>query len=211
MKISAYTEKTIASPSYLLLLADPSSDNYKITISNFTGQLTGSYLTSSLAGNTYYLKSNPSGFITTGETGTFLSSSNTGNFIVVNDVRQLNFASGINITGYLGVGKTTVSYPVDVNGNLRASGFFVNCVLVSGNYTGLSTDYIIEQQKENAIITLSSALGLLGKIIVIKNSTSGNIDVVTTSPELLDGGTGTTLSSYNSITIYSNNTNWRII
>jgi hypothetical protein len=80
---------------------------------------------------------------------------------------------------------TTTAYAV------TADDYFVDC---SGTFN----------------VTLPTAVGIAGKIYIVKNSGSGLITVNTTSSQTIDGSLTKTLSQNDSIYLTSNGNNWLI-
>lgn len=78
------------------------------------------------------------------------------------------------------------------------------------NYTMLATDYIIEETGSSKIVTLLTPVGRSGKMVIVKNSSAGICDIQTAAG-LIDGVSDITLSSYDSLTVVSNGTNWLIV
>lgn len=157
MKISQYSEVTANVPSYLVLLADTSTTgNYKMTVSNFTGQMTGAFLSVGSAASTYYPLSNPSGYITSGQTGAFITSGQTGNFIISSQTGSFittgetgSFITSSQTGSFITTGQTGVFlntgtasstyYPLS-----NPSGYTLNSFITGINVltseTGISTD-----------------------------------------------------------------------
>lgn len=79
------------------------------------------------------------------------------------------------------------------------------------NYTLTSSDYCISYTLPNLISTLPTAIGVRGKVYVIDNASTGEHILNTYGTETIQGQLTQTLPSNTSITIISNNANWRII
>ena len=82
---------------------------------------------------------------------------------------------------------------------------------VTANYTVSSIDEIVIQTTSGTTTTLPSAVGFNGRKFTIKNASAGDITIDTTSPETIDGQLTQILSTYNSISVVSNGTNYYII
>lgn len=79
-------------------------------------------------------------------------------------------------------------------------------------YTITNTDSTIDCTTNTFTVTLPTAVGITGKIFVIKNSGSGVITIATTSSQTIDGATTQTLSvQYQSYKVQSNGANWILI
>lgn len=80
------------------------------------------------------------------------------------------------------------------------------------NYTVLSDDYVVEATSGGITLTLPTAVGIQGKILVLKNSSSGTVTIDGDGTETIDGGLTADLETqYESITIISNGSNWVIV
>lgn len=86
----------------------------------------------------------------------------------------------------------------------------------TANYTATSSDGTISVDATSAgvTITLPTAVGISGKIYVIKkvDSSANSVTVATTSSQTIDGSTTYTMGyQWQSITVQSNGSNWLII
>lgn len=81
-------------------------------------------------------------------------------------------------------------------------------VAKTGTYVISATDYTINATANSFTITLPTAVGIAGRIYVIKNSGSGTITVATTSAQTIDGQSSETLSQYDFIQVQSDGANW---
>ncbi len=90
----------------------------------------------------------------------------------------------------------------DVRFNFRA---------VSSNYSMEETDQIIQIETAGIVVTLPSATAVPGKWIPsIKNATSGTVSVNCLGSQTIDSKGTFTLTPDDSISVYSDRTNWRI-
>ena len=80
---------------------------------------------------------------------------------------------------------------------------------VTTTYTALSTDDII-QCNGTFTVSLPTASGISGRIYHIKNVGTGTITIDPDGTETIDGELTQTLNAWESISIYSGGTNWRI-
>lgn len=88
----------------------------------------------------------------------------------------------------------------------------VKYTAISGTYTVTATDCVIDCTANTFTVTLPTAAGIQGQVFTIKNSGTGVITVAAAGGEFIDGRATQTLSvRYESITIISTNTSWRII
>ena len=108
----------------------------------------------------------------------------------------------------------TVTFDIAFSGNILAtvgSPPLSQLIVVNGDYVTVSTDYIVEETAINATVTMITAVGRAGKIQVIKNASVGVINLNCYGSEKIDNSTLVNLTSMESLTLYSNGTNWRII
>ena len=75
-------------------------------------------------------------------------------------------------------------------------------------YTIGDEDYFIDCTSGTFTVTLPTAVGVSGKIYIVKNSGAGTITVGTTSSQTIDGSSTKTLSQYKSFQFQSNGSNW---
>jgi hypothetical protein len=81
---------------------------------------------------------------------------------------------------------------------------------VNSNYTTTLNDYIVNCIS-NVEVTLITAVGNEGLEQVIKNSSSGNVKVKTTSSQTIDNRPFWIILTNNAIRVQSNGSNWIII
>jgi hypothetical protein len=81
----------------------------------------------------------------------------------------------------------------------------------SATYTMLAADYLVECTANTFTITLPTAVGVVGKEYVIKNSGIGTITVDADGAETIDGALTKSLAQYDVIKVMSNGTNWIIV
>ena len=82
---------------------------------------------------------------------------------------------------------------------------------ISNTYTLLDTDYTVNCTSGTFIVYLPTAVGIKGRIYVIKNSGTGTITVDATASETIDGSLTRTLSNGDVIQVTSDGANWKII
>lgn len=75
-------------------------------------------------------------------------------------------------------------------------------------YQVAETDYTVNATSGTFTITLPTAVGITGRLYVIKNSGAGTITVATTSAQTIDGQSTETLNQYDSLMVQSNGANW---
>ena len=81
---------------------------------------------------------------------------------------------------------------------------------ISGTYTVGANDYLINCTANSFTVTLPTAVGIDGKIYIIKNSGSGTITVDANGSETIDGALTVSLKPNDVIQITSDNSNWKI-
>jgi len=107
----------------------------------------------------------------------------------------------------------TVTFPSAQTGTVIAtigSDQAPSYIAVSSNYTTTSEYNIIQATTAGITITVESAVGKTGLEKTINNSSSGDITLLPTGLELLGIYSSITLSTQDSISLYSDGTNWRI-
>lgn len=118
--------------------------------------------------------------------------------------------TGIDVasTGNLLVGTSTDNSKLTVAGSV-AFGY----TFKSADYTATASDYTIDCVSSSMTITLPTAVGIAGRIYVIKNRGSGTtVTVATTSSQTIDGATTYSLAAqYKYVTVQSNGSNWMVI
>jgi hypothetical protein len=81
----------------------------------------------------------------------------------------------------------------------------------TANYTATIADYTIDCTANTFTVTLPTAVGITGRIYVIKNTGTGVITVDGDSTETIDGQLTQTLNQWNTLKIQSTGANWIII
>lgn len=81
----------------------------------------------------------------------------------------------------------------------------------TANYSAASSDYLIDCTTNSFTVTLPTAVGVTGKIYVIKNSGSGTITIATTSSQTIDGASPGTILAGKQIMVQSDGANWKRI
>lgn len=131
---------------------------------------------------------------------------------------DLILTSSLEISGNSGsVGEVLISQGSGlppVWGPQAASGAAIGVyTAVSSAYSiDVNTDYAVDCTSGTFTVTLPTAVGISGRIFVIKNSGTGVISVNTTSGQTIDGAGSLTISTqYASFTVMSTGANWIII
>lgn len=77
---------------------------------------------------------------------------------------------------------------------------------VSVDYTASANDYVINATEDLITISLPTAVGIVGKFYIVKNSSTGVVTV--DSPETIDGQSSLNTNPQESLTILSTNSIW---
>lgn len=90
-----------------------------------------------------------------------------------------------------------------------AGSLAVGYVAKTANYTLTSTDFLVECTANSFTVTLPTAVGIQGRIYIIKNTGAGTITLATTSSQTIDGAApGSLGAGPTQISLLSNNANW---
>jgi hypothetical protein len=101
---------------------------------------------------------------------------------------------------------------VDATGRKwRVKGLTLNYLAASVNYTAITTDGVIEVDTVSVIITLPSCVGIAGKSLFVKNSSVGNITVISDGIETIEGLASKTIATGECFEFSSNGTQWILI
>jgi hypothetical protein len=111
--------------------------------------------------------------------------------------------------GLVQVGSGLSITPAGVLSATNTGTDIINVKLTAVDYTALLTDYYIGATKKDIDITLP--LGVVGKVYIIKNQVSGNIEVKGTSGQKIDTSSDKTLGTEASIIVVFDGTRWNII
>lgn len=130
---------------------------------------------------------------------------------VQNALVDLVVVSGV--YGNVGINTTPSSstYKFDVVGASRFQSIATNLVQKTGAYVITSTDFTVECTSGTFTVTLPTAVGINGRIYVVKNSGAGTITLAADGAETIDGSATQPIASGASIMVQSNNSNWIII
>ena len=113
------------------------------------------------------------------------------------------------------LGNIIYPYVLSVNGgqgNVSVSGSLVRVVIEkTANYDLLDSDDVVNVTSNTVTITLSEVVGVIGRQHTIINSGTGIVTVVGYLGQKINTLDDFTLNQYDSITVVSNNGNWRII
>ena len=82
---------------------------------------------------------------------------------------------------------------------------------INANYSVGVNDYLIDVTGNTINVILPTAVGIEGKIYIVKNSGSGIVTVETTSSQTIDGASSKSLKNNDSIEVISDGGNWIIV
>jgi hypothetical protein len=82
---------------------------------------------------------------------------------------------------------------------------------INANYSVGVNDYLIDVTGNTINVILPTAVGIEGKIYIVKNSGSGIVTVETTSSQTIDGASSKSLKNNDSIEVVSDGGNWIIV
>jgi hypothetical protein len=133
-------------------------------------------------------------------------------------------AGTLTATGSGTVTSVTASAPLASSGGSTpnisiSSGASGSGTAAFGGYTAATTtysisanDYVVDCTSGTFTATLPTAVGITGRIYVVKNSGTGTITLATTSSQTIDGALTVTIATqYASYTVMSNGANWIIL
>ena len=126
-------------------------------------------------------------------------------------VLDFKLDTDIATTTGLGVVQVGSGLSITPSGVLSATGgsSFINVTLTATNYTATASDYYIGATKKDIEITLP--LGIVGRVYVIKNQVSGNIEVKGSLGQKIDTSSDKTLGAEASIIVVFDGTRWNVI
>ena len=75
---------------------------------------------------------------------------------------------------------------------------------------GVNDYYVSATGSSNYTITLPTAVGITGRVYIVKSNNTGLTTIGTTSSQTIDGVTSKVHARYDSIQVVSNGTNWEI-
>jgi len=127
-------------------------------------------------------------------------------------VIQVQLAAEIASTTQLGVIQVGSGLSITPSGILSATGSasgLVPVVIVSMNYTLVASDYYLSATKKEIQITLPE--GIVGKVYIIKNKSTGSITVKTTNSQKIDTSLTKNLGSEASLYVIFDGDCWNSI
>ena len=123
---------------------------------------------------------------------------------------QIQWNNNGNFDGFTASGDATIDTSTGVvTVNKVSGGATFNYVAKTATYTASATDYVIDCTSGTFTVSLPTAVGITGRVYVIKNSGTGTITIDPNGAQTIDGLSAYTLAvRYESITIMSNGANW---
>jgi hypothetical protein len=114
--------------------------------------------------------------------------------------------------GFTASGDATINTTTGVVTVLKMSGGATfNYVAKTSTYSISSTDYLIDCTANTFTVTLPSAVGITGRVYVIKNSGTGVVTVATSLAQNIDAYSSFVLSvQYEAIQVMSDGANWKV-
>ena len=109
-------------------------------------------------------------------------------------------------TGFVGVGATSPNSILHIAGSLAAA-----YVAKSASYTLSAADYTVECTANTFTVTLPTAIGIPGRMYIVKNTGTGTITIATTASQTIDGSSTQTLAQWGVLRVQSNGANWIMI
>jgi hypothetical protein len=103
-----------------------------------------------------------------------------------------------------GYGTTTPNSTLQVSGSLSLA-----YTAQTGTYPITATDYLINCTANSFTVTLPTAVGITGRVYIIKNTGAGTITIATTSSQTIDGSApGSLAAGPTIIRVMSDGANW---
>ena len=116
-----------------------------------------------------------------------------------------------NYTGGLTANTLNVTGLTQTSGVTSTGGIIFPHKTITTNYTATTADYFLNITGGTLDITLMTAVGVEGKLLVVKNEGSGSVNVISQLGELIDDRTDVLLTQGNSVQLVSDGINWAIL
>lgn len=138
-----------------------------------------------------------------------------GTTTVTGGAATVNNTAGLYIEGPMTATVSGKNYSAWIDDGIsRFDGAFEHgYVAKTAAYTLTDSDYTVNATSGTFAFTLPTAVGITGRVYVIKNSGTGTITINTTSSQTVDGNASgaISLAQYDSYTVQSDGANWIII
>jgi len=136
-----------------------------------------------------------------------LYSSNGG--VEVSELQRFDHSKVLVPTSVNGVDLVEQIHTFIYNGDSIVGGAPIRDISITDTF--LTSDYTINATTGTYTVNLPTAVGIKGKIYVIKNSGAGVITLDADGTETIDGALTLTVNADDSYTVQSDNSNWVII
>lgn len=125
---------------------------------------------------------------------------------------QIQWNNAGSFDGFTASGDATIDTTTGiVTVSKMTGGATFNYTAQTATYTASATDYFIDCTANTFTLSLPTAVGITGRVYVIKNSGTGIITIDPNSTQTIDGATTYTLAvQYESISIISDGANWKV-
>jgi hypothetical protein len=118
---------------------------------------------------------------------------------------------GTSFTSGLTANTLNVTGLTQTSGITSTGGIIFPHKTITANYTATTSDYFLNITGGTFDVTLQSAVGVEGKLLVVKNEGVGIINVLSVSGQTIDDRTDVLLTKGNSLQIVSDGKNWVIL
>lgn len=108
--------------------------------------------------------------------------------------------------GSVGINATTPNSTLQITGSVSYS-----YIAKTAIYTIGANDHVINCTANTFTVTLPTAVGITGRVYIIKNSGAGTITLATTSSQNIDASTTQSITAGNVIRVVSTNAGWIMI
>jgi len=122
---------------------------------------------------------------------------------ILKNITGLTVNGDVNITG-----NTYVTGVTNTNGVTSTGGITFKQVTINSTYSATTQDYMIDVTGGTFSVYLPSAVGIQGRLLVVKNNGGGAVTVQPISGQDIDGKPFVVLGETNTIQLASNGTNW---
>ena len=122
---------------------------------------------------------------------------------LLKNITGLTVNGNVNITG-----NTYVTGVTNTNGVTSTGGITFKQVTINSTYSATTQDYMIDVTGGTFTVYLPSAVGIQGRLLVVKNNGGGAVTVQPISGQDIDGKPYVILGETNTIQLASNGTNW---
>jgi hypothetical protein len=117
--------------------------------------------------------------------------------------------TGLTIDGDVQItGNTYVTGKTETNGITSTGGVTFKQVTINSTYSATTQDYMIDVTGGTFTVYLPSAVGIQGRLLVVKNNGGGAVTVQPISGQDIDGKSFVILGETNTIQLASNGSNW---